>query len=129
MLNDIEVYCYTWGLEINVNKTKSSFFKKGSRRTKYDFCLYNEIENVSPFKYLGVYFFKNGRWNRNQKHIADHALKTLHRLCSIIYQSEFKTVDKFTLFDNLVVSVLNYASEVWGINDGKDIETRGPMVL
>ena len=69
-----------------------------------------------------VYFFKNGHWNRTQKHIADHASKALHRLFSILYQYEFKTVEKCKLFDILVASVLNYASEVWGMNDGKDIE-------
>ena len=59
MLNDIEVYCNTWGLKINVNKTKVLIFEKGGRSTKYDFYLYNEkLENVSSFKYLGVYFFK-----------------------------------------------------------------------
>ena len=123
MLNDIEVYCNAWGLKINANKTKVLIFEKGGRSTKNDFNLYNEkLENVSSFKYLGVYFFKNGHWNRTQKHIADHASKALHRLFSILYQYEFKTVEKCKLFDILVASVLNYASEVWGMNDGKDIE-------
>ena len=123
MLNDIEVYCNTWGLKINVNKTKVLIFEKGSRSTHYDFYLYNEkLENVSSFKYLDVYFFKNGHWNRTQKHIADHALKALHRLFSILYQYEFKIAEKCKLFDILVASVLNYASEVWGMNEGKDIE-------
>ena len=67
-------------------------------------------------------FFKNGHWNGSQKHIADHASKALHRLFSILYQYEFKTVEKCKLFDILVASVLNYASEVWWMNDGKDIE-------
>ena len=84
MLNDIEVNCYTLELNINVNKTKVLIFEKGDRRTHYDLYQYNEkLENVSSFKYLGVYFFsKNGHWNRTQKHIA---LKALHRLFSILY--------------------------------------------
>ena len=110
-------------LKINVNKTKVLIFEKGGRSTKYDFYLYNEkLENVSSIKYLGHFLFKNGHWNRTQKHIADHASKALHRLFSILYQYEFKTVEKCKLFDILVASVLNYASEVWGMIDGKDIE-------
>ena len=61
MLNDIEEYCNTWGLKINVNKTKVLIFEKSKESTHYDFYLYNKkLEVVSSFKYLGVYFFKNG---------------------------------------------------------------------
>ena len=74
------------------------------------------------FKYLGVYFFKNGNWHRTQKCIAEHASKAMHKLFSIFNSYEFKTNEKCRLFDSLVSSVLNYASEVWGYNDGKDIE-------
>lgn len=61
MLNDIELYCNIWGLKININKTKILIFEKGGRYSNYNFYLYNEqLEVVSSFKYLGVYFFKNG---------------------------------------------------------------------
>ena len=42
MLNDIETYCKTWGIQINVNKTKILIFEKGGRHTNYNFYLYNE---------------------------------------------------------------------------------------
>ena len=123
MLNDIEEYCNTWGLKINVNKTKVLIFEKSKESTYYDFYLYNKkLEVVSSFKYLGVYFFKTGHWNRTQKHIADHASKALHRLFSILNQYEFKTEQKCNLFDTLVGSILNYGSEVWGMNKGNNIE-------
>ena len=123
MLNDIETYCNTWGLKINVEKTKVLIFEKNNRHTNYDFYLYGEkLEVVTSFKYLGVYFFKNGNWHRTQKCIAEHASKAMHRLFSIFNSYEFKTNEKCRLFDSLVSSVLNYASDVWGYNDGKDIE-------
>ena len=123
MLHDIETYCNTWGLKINVEKTKVLIFEKNNRHTNYDFYLYGEkLEVVTSFKYLGVYFFKNGNWHRTQKCIAEHASKAMHRLFSIFNSYEFKTNEKCRLFDSLVSSVLNYASEVWGYNDGKDIE-------
>ena len=123
MLTDLENYCNTWGLKINVNKTKVLIFEKGGRGTNYDFYLYNEkLEMVNSFKYLGVFFFKNGNWYRTQKSIAEHASKAMYRLFSIFNQYEFKTEQKLKLFDTLVSSVLNYSSEVWGFHDGKDIE-------
>ena len=72
MLFDIENYCRTWGLKINISKTKTMLFERG-RHTSYDFYLNNaKLEVVTSFKYLGVYFFKNGNWYRTQKCIADH---------------------------------------------------------
>lgn len=85
--------------------------------------MYNEtIETVKSFKYLGVYFFKNGNWSRTQKCIAEHAPKALHRLFSVFNQYEFKTNEKCKLFDTLVSSILNYSSEILGYHEGKDIE-------
>ena len=91
--------------------------------TNYDFYLYNEkLETVTSFKYLGVYFFKNGNWHRSQKCIAEHASRAMHRLFSIFHNYEFKTAEKCKLFDTLVLPVLNYSSEIWGLYDAKDIE-------
>ena len=55
----------------------------------------------TSFKYLGVYFFKNGNWHRTQKWIAEHASKAMHRLFSVFQQYEFKTSKKYKLFDAL----------------------------
>jgi hypothetical protein len=57
ILNDIEQYCHTWNLKINVAKTKVMIFENG-RSTEHDFFLYNtRLEIVESFKYLGIYFF------------------------------------------------------------------------
>ena len=123
MLNDIETYCISWGLKINVAKTKVLIFEKSSRHTHYNFDLYNEtLEIVISFKYLGVYFFKNINCHRMQKCIAEHASKAMHRLFSVFHQYEFKTSEKYKLFDALVSLVLNYSSEIWGMNEAKSIE-------
>ena len=125
MLNDIELYCNAWGLKININKTKILIpvFDKGRRYSNYNLYLNNEnLEVVSSFKYLGVYFFRNGNWPRTQKCVAEHVSKAMFRLFSIFTQYEFKTLQKCRLFDTLVASVLNYSAEVWGFNEAKNIE-------
>ena len=122
MLIDIEHYCNTWGLKINTSKTKAMIFEKG-RHTTYDFCLNNtKLEVVNSFKYLGVYFFKNGNWYRTQKCIADHASYALHSLFSVFNEVEIPTCQNCKLFDTLVASVLNYCSDIWGYHEGKYIE-------
>ena len=57
ILNDLELYCRTWGLSINISKTKAMIFEK-DRHTTYDFYLNNKtLELVTSFKYLGIHFF------------------------------------------------------------------------
>ena len=122
MLLDLENYCNFLGLKINTTKTKTMIFEKG-RHTSYDFYLNNtKLEVVTTFKYLGVYFFKNGHWHRTQKSIADHASYARHNLFSLFTQIEISVTQKCNLFDALVGSVLNYSSEIWGGHEAKDIE-------
>ena len=123
MLNDIQNYCNTWGLKINLTKTKAMIFEKGNRHTTYKFYLYGkELETVTKFKYLGVYFFKNVNWYRSQKHIAEHAGRSMYKLFSIFNKVEIPISQKCKLFDSLISPVLNYSAEIWGMNEGKDIE-------
>ena len=122
ILNDVEQYCNVWNLKINVNKTKIMIFENG-RHTKHDFFIYNsKIEIVHCFKYLGVYFYKNGNWNRTQKRVAQHASYSLHNLFIVCNQLELPISQKSKLFDSLVAPILNYASEIWGFHKAPDVE-------
>ena len=61
-------------------KTKVMIFEKGEP-TYCDIFLNNvKLEVVDSFKYLEVYFFKNGNWNRTQKRLA-----SMHRLRYITF--------------------------------------------
>ena len=122
MLNDVHLYCETWGLRLNVTKTKIMIFEKG-RHTAYNFHINNQlIEIVSSFKYLGVYLYKNGNWYRTQKRVSQHASYSLHNLFIVFNQIELPVSKKSELFDSLVLPVLNYAAEIWGAHDAPDIE-------
>ena len=46
----------------------------------------------------------------------------MHRLFSVFNKYEFKTSEKCKPFDVLVLPVLNYSSEIWGLNNANDIE-------
>ena len=122
ILNDLERYCTSWGLKINIAKTKAMIFEKG-RHTSFDFYLNNtKLDIVSSFKYLGMHFFKNGNWLRAQKRIAHHASYALHNLFGLFKQIELPISEKCKLFDTFVGSILNYGGEVLGLNEAKDIE-------
>jgi hypothetical protein len=82
----------------------------------------SKIEVVTSFKYLGVYFFKNGNWNRTQKRISQHASFSLHNLFIICNQLDLPTSQKSKLFDSLILPILNYSAEAWGYHTAPDIE-------
>lgn len=66
MLNDLERYRKKYKLNLNVTKTKIMISEMG-RPTNHDFFINDtKIESVKSFKYLGVYFYKNGNWNQTQ---------------------------------------------------------------
>ena len=123
ILNDIELYCNTWGLKINTAKTKAMIFETSRHATQYDFYINNvKLEVVKSFKYLGIYFFKNGNWHRTQKQLSQHAAFALHNLFSLFRQVELTFYQKCKLFDVMVGSVLNYSAEVWGYHEANDVE-------
>ena len=123
ILNDIENYCISCGLKLNTNKTQIIIFERG-RPTQYDFYLYNKrIEIVESFEYLGIQLYKNGNWNRTQKHIAQHALFSLQNLFVIMNQTDLFTSQKMQFYNILIKPVLNYGSEIWGYHKATEVES------
>jgi hypothetical protein len=99
-------------LKLNVSKTKVMIFENG-RHTSNDFFLYNtRIEIVESFKYLGVYIFKNGNWNRIQRYISQHASYPLHNLFIVCNQLELPVSQMISLFESIVLATFNYTAEV-----------------
>ena len=91
LLNDVEEYCKAWRLKINTNKTKAMVFENG-RHTHHDFYIYEKnIEIVDFFKYLGVYLYTNGKWNRSQSLIAQHASVSLYHMFIVNNQLDLPT--------------------------------------
>jgi hypothetical protein len=65
MLNDLQLYCFNWGVTINTKKTKIVIFKQG-RHSSYDFRLNNgSLEIVTQRKYLGVTLLVIGIASKN----------------------------------------------------------------
>ena len=119
MLDKLNIYCKRWNLKVNVEKTKVMIFEKG-RKTIADIYFDDEkLELIQAFKYLGLTFFKNGKWLRSQKIISQYDNFASHTLKCLLQNVYLNVNEKIKLFDSLV---LNYASEVWGYDDCKDIE-------
>ena len=100
LLRDIENYCNTWVIKINIDKANAMIFENGI--SYYEFFIYNTaIELVDSFKYLGLTSFENGNWNRSQKYIAQHASFALFNLFTVFNNVGLPISQKCKLFDTL----------------------------
>ena len=64
----------------------------------------------------------NGSFYKAQKHLSEQASKALYSLNSLFDKTCLCVEDKVTLFDALILPIMNYGSEVLGFHDSQDIE-------
>ncbi len=124
MLDALHMYSSEWGLTVNAKKTKVVVFRNSWQLNPNDVWLYNgdAIEIVNTFKYLGMLFSYNGKFNITQKQLSEQGRKAMFLLMREIHQHNFNIDTLLHLFNTYVGSILNYASEVWGFHKAPDIE-------
>ncbi len=115
----LEDYCKQWRLNVNVSKTKIMIFSKRKvKASVYSFTFEGvNIEIVYEFKYLGVLFSYNGSFCKCRKLLYDQALKAMYALLKQNRCLGLPIDIQFELFDRMVVPVLLYACEVWGVEN------------
>jgi hypothetical protein len=76
LLDQFYLYCDTWKMKINVDKTKIVVFSKGQLPRNLIFN-YNgtNIEIVKDFNYLGIYFSWTGSFKVCKYHLSEKLLK------------------------------------------------------
>ena len=75
-MNAFQKYCEIWKLTINTEKTNALIFSNGRISKNVEFYpKTKELENVSEFKYLGIYLSRSGTFNAATNHIAEQANK------------------------------------------------------
>jgi hypothetical protein len=66
-LNKFYEYCNTWGLQVNVDKSKCMVFRKRGGLRKREAWFYDAnsyiLENVNDFNYVGVAFNHTGKFS------------------------------------------------------------------
>ena len=82
----------------------------------------HKLKNVSSFTYLGVTLSSNGKFFQAQKTLAEQGMRALFSLNSLFDRISLGITEKLKLFDSMVMPILNYGTEVWGIHKGPDIE-------
>ena len=122
-VDNIYNYSHKWGLKINVNKTKVCVFE--SRRSVHN-CRINIngqfVENVDNFTYLGVKFSYTGNFAEATKTLSDQGLRAYNTLLGVFDRINIDIKTKLHLFDSMIVPILLYGSEIWGIYNCKNVD-------
>ena len=114
-LHELGAYCNEWKLKVNCSKTKIMTFCGRKTTYQYPFSLNgNTLEHVSSFKYLGLTFNFNGKFNVAVKQLKDQARRAMMALLRKSRQLQLPISCQLELFDSLVLPVLTYGCEVWG---------------
>ena len=86
------------------------------------FCNNNQIEIVSYYKYHGVTMSTRLSWSPAQSTLAAQATKALHVINKVNYNCNYSFQCASNIFDKCVLPIINYGSEIWGLDVHKDIE-------
>ena len=125
LIDLIEKFCKSVGMKLNLRKTKIMVFRNGGIVKQIERWYYEgaEIEIVSMYKYLGLYFTPKLIWSKTKELLAKQALKAASSIFR--YQRQFgffHPSDAFKLFDSMVKPVACYGAEIWGYNYSDEIE-------
>lgn len=80
------------------------------------------IEIKDSYKYLGVIFSKSGSFLNARKHIAEQARKAMQLLFIRSNNLDLPLYLQIKLFDNTILPILTYGSEVFGYENTEILE-------
>ena len=125
-LDILNNYCSNWKLQVNIDKSKVLIFNSNGKPQGNDFTINGNIIQIVPkYCYLGVMLKCNGKFNLATNVLIEKARKACFKMKRIIgFDNPCKLLEK--LFDAIVLPVLLYCSEIWGVdlssNDISNIE-------
>ena len=124
-LNSLDKYCSSWGLTVNITKTKCVAFRNGGKIGKLDKWTYRgeELETVNQFKYLGFVFGSSGKFTKGIEDLRCRGLRAIFGLKSILHTNpEMLPSIQLKLFNSLVLPVLCNSCEIWGFDEAPELE-------
>ena len=103
-------------MKVNSNKTKIIIFNKAGRTIKLKFHYKNfNIECVSSYKYLGIYFTASGTFSMAKNELYKKGLKAFFKLRKDFLSLNPGISTSLNVFDHTIKPILLYGSEIWGI--------------
>ena len=122
-LNSLYSYCSTWDLSVNTSKTKIVIFSRGKVRNKPNFYFGNDIIDIcDDYTYLGVTFNYNGNFKKAINKQVCQARQAMFALLAKAKKLHLPIDVICDLFDKIVLPILLYGCEIWGLDNITHVE-------
>ena len=112
-------------LSVNPKNTKVVIFQIKCRKSTLDeyYCHVDKIDVVNNYTYLGINFSANGNFRDCETNLKDETRRSIlaTRRCLDFSKLSLGVTNK--LFDSILLTILLYGSEVWGIYDKVNFNT------
>jgi exonuclease III len=119
LLDALVTYCNTWGLQINIEKSKVMVFNKAGRVLNDQFSFkYNNnvLEMVSSYKYLGLLFTPAGKFNPAIKDLGNRGSRAVFLLKKKLpFSINYDPKISMKLFEAMIEPICLYNCEIWGM--------------
>lgn len=126
MINRLNEYTERWKLKVNTEKSKIMVFQKHLRRRPKaeTWNLAGErLEIVKEYKYLGVWITYNVNFGTHVKYKLKDAKLALNSAWKNVLGNDRVCISaKYKVFQAAVVSIMNYAAQIWGVDRYDDVE-------
>jgi hypothetical protein len=114
-LNAVRNYCDEWHLTVNTDKTKVMIFSRGKVKKCPVFSFGNcQLEVTYDYTYLGIKFNYNGKFDKAIDKQVSQARRAMYSLITKARRLQLPVDIQCELFEQLIVPILLYGSEVWG---------------
>ena len=116
LIDQLSQYCTDMKLEVNINKSKAMVFSKEQNKMndyRFHFNLHT-LHIVHEYKYLGLIFTSNGKFNVATQSLADKARKAYFSIRkSIPFNTNLSVKHLLKIYQSMIEPILTYGSEVW----------------
>ena len=112
-LNEMEKYCDTFDLHINVNKTKILIFSRGNYENIFNFGEHI-LDTADEYNYLGLVFNYNAKFKIAKSHLYQKGCRAMFSLLKKTRNLSSPLDIMLKLFNVIVKPVVLYGAEVWG---------------
>lgn len=125
MIKNLENYCNTWNLEVNLNKSEILIFRNGGRVSAQEKWLFRgeEVKISKEYIYLGVVLTPKMKFN---KHIekrnaqAKNAINTTWQ--NFLGKTDVSLRMKWKVYLAVCRAIQSYAAQVWGFGNFEEVD-------
>ena len=121
-LNKLSRYCKKWGLEVNVEKTKTMTFSKRFTQTEPVYLNGTEIESVKTMNYLGFEISFNGSIKIMITDRIKKATKVAHMVLQALRTNRnVSAALAISIFDKQIAPILLYGCAIWSMPKSQNL--------